>query len=84
MKKKTSKFAEPGVMEADGNLEDDYDVDEIPQMNAADCGNDPNKPTKSRKDTGNYEYEESTEEEEEKADLFSLGAMKKKKDGSSD
>ena len=67
-------------MEAEENLEND-DIDEILIADAADCGQDPNRPTKSRKDTGNYEYEESTEEEDENAgDLFSLGASKKKKD----
>ena len=58
------------VMEPEANLDDGYD--NIPVMSSKDLGLDPNKPTKSRKDTGNYEYESSTEEEEDGSGLFGV------------
>lgn len=81
-KKKSAAFSDAGVLEADENLE--QDADDIPQKDG-DVGIDPNKPTKSRKDTGNYEYESSSEEEDENSgNLFSvsldMGASKKKDD----
>ena len=65
------------VVEDENGMEIDY----IPHIHATDCVVDPNKSTQSRKHHGNYEYEESTEEEDENAgDLFGLGATKKKKE----
>ena len=64
------------------NLEEEYD--NIPVMDSKLCGLDPYKPTKSRKDTGNYEYESSTDEEDVGSDnLFGvpLVATTKKVEG---